>query len=365
MTINHPAHGPVSLDRLHQISEILSKAAAQSDGGNLGYAMADAVKVIDGAIAAFNAELYVPTVQCWSCREVIEVSAVGDCDGYCPKCDSPIDLDEEPYDAAILQAGNSPVTPDDVLRMDWLVSKTVDVREPMVYGSHSIFWSQTITDEDDDYHATKLREQIDAAMAAEQHRSRRMYNVNNLMIDLESMGKKPNAPIVSIGAVFFDPQSGDLGQEFYTAVNLESAMEQGAVPDGDTILWWLRQSSEARSAICVDDAMPISSALSELSHFINRHSDNPKYLKVWGNGATFDNVILRGAYERAGQVCPWQFWNDHDVRTIVTLGGVVGFDPKRDMPFDGVAHNALADARHQAKYVSAIWQKLIPTTSNN
>ncbi|EAT6581364.1 3'-5' exoribonuclease, partial [Salmonella enterica] len=31
----------------------------------------------------------------------------------------------------------------------------------------------------------------------------------------------------------------------------------------------------------------------------------------------------------------------------------------------GIAHNALADARHQAKYVSAIWQKLIPTTSNS
>lgn len=55
-TNNHPAHGPVSLDRLHQISEILSKASAQSDGGNLGYAMADAVKVIDGAIAAFGTE---------------------------------------------------------------------------------------------------------------------------------------------------------------------------------------------------------------------------------------------------------------------------------------------------------------------
>ncbi len=56
MTTNHPAHGPVSLDRLHQIREILSKAVAQSDGGNIGYAMADAVKVIDGAIAAFGAE---------------------------------------------------------------------------------------------------------------------------------------------------------------------------------------------------------------------------------------------------------------------------------------------------------------------
>lgn len=55
-TNNHPAHGPVSFDRLHQISEILSKASAQSDGGNLCYAMADAVKVIDVVIAAFGAE---------------------------------------------------------------------------------------------------------------------------------------------------------------------------------------------------------------------------------------------------------------------------------------------------------------------
>nr|WP_196615374.1 dATP/dGTP pyrophosphohydrolase domain-containing protein [Citrobacter freundii] len=50
-TNNHPANGPVSLDRLHQISEILSKAAKQSDGGSLGYAMVDAVKVIAVVIA--------------------------------------------------------------------------------------------------------------------------------------------------------------------------------------------------------------------------------------------------------------------------------------------------------------------------
>lgn len=55
-TNNHPAHGPVSLDRLHQIREILSKAVVQSDGGNLGCAMADAVKVIEVAIASFGAE---------------------------------------------------------------------------------------------------------------------------------------------------------------------------------------------------------------------------------------------------------------------------------------------------------------------
>lgn len=57
MTTNtHPAHGPVSLDRLHQISEILSKASAQSDGGNLSYAMADAVKVIEEVLGRRNAD---------------------------------------------------------------------------------------------------------------------------------------------------------------------------------------------------------------------------------------------------------------------------------------------------------------------
>lgn len=143
--------------------------------------------------------------------------------------------------------------------------------------------------------------------------------MNNLMVDLETMGKKPNAPVVSIGAVFFDPQSGEIGPEFYTAVSLESAMEQGAVPDGDTILWWLRQSPEARAAICAD-AVSVTTALIEFNDFITCHADDLKYLKVWGNGANFDNVILRGAFERASLPCLWNYRNDHDVRTMVTLG---------------------------------------------
>lgn len=72
-TNNHPAHGPVSLDRLHQIREILSKASAQSDGGNLCYAMADAVKVIAGVIAAFGAKPVAYTEKC----EITNMQATG------------------------------------------------------------------------------------------------------------------------------------------------------------------------------------------------------------------------------------------------------------------------------------------------
>ena len=76
-TNNHPAHGPVSLDRLHQISEILSKAAAQSDGGNLGYAMADAVKVIDGVLESIAREQVRREHAAWSQVTFGDVGPVG------------------------------------------------------------------------------------------------------------------------------------------------------------------------------------------------------------------------------------------------------------------------------------------------
>lgn len=154
MTTNHPANGPVSLDRLHQIREILSKAAAQSDGGNLGYAMADAVKVIEVAIAAFGAEpvlyaaeetlayakmgelhlkclsqpmgdavipLYTappaPVVPEWTNEECLEFLSIA---FRHAEIKGDLELDDIRLGvkmvnggrAAMLQAGNSPVTPD-------------------------------------------------------------------------------------------------------------------------------------------------------------------------------------------------------------------------------------------------------------
>ncbi len=177
----------------------------------------------------------------------------------------------------------------------------------------------------------------------------------HLMIDLETMGKNPDAPIISIGAIFFDPQTGDMGPEFSKTIDLETA---GGVIDRDTIKWWLKQSREAQSAILTDE-IPLDDALLQLREFIAENSGE-FFVQVWGNGANFDNVILRRSYERQGLPCPWRYHNDRDVRTIVELGKTIDFDARAVIPFEGVRHNALDDARHQAKYVSAIWQKLIP-----
>ncbi|WET42470.1 exonuclease [Citrobacter enshiensis] len=181
----------------------------------------------------------------------------------------------------------------------------------------------------------------------------------HLMLDMETMGNSPDAPIVSIGAVFFDPSTGNTGAEFYRVVSLESSMSFGMKPDASTIQWWLKQSSEARSAILVDEAMGLLEILELLADFIAENAANgSQTVQLWGNGCSFDNVILRRAYALTDTPFAVPFRNDRDVRTMVELGKSVGINPRYDIPFEGDMHNALSDARHQVKYVSAIWQRL-------
>lgn len=181
----------------------------------------------------------------------------------------------------------------------------------------------------------------------------------HLMVDLETMGKKPGAPIVSIGAVFFDPSSGKTGAEFYQVINLESSMSFGARPDASTILWWLKQSPEARSAIVVDDTVGLVEALEQFLDFIAVNAANgSRTVQLWGNGSSFDCSLLEAAFELADTPFPIPHWNYRDVRTVVELGKAFGLNSRYEIPFEGDQHNALADARHQVKYVSAIWQRL-------
>lgn len=182
----------------------------------------------------------------------------------------------------------------------------------------------------------------------------------HVMVDLETMGKKHNAPIVAIGAVVFDPATGSIGESFYKVVCLESSVNWGAVIDPSTVIWWLKQSSEARSAIVNDDAIPLLDVLLQFREFVSDNvAGGSKKAQVWGNGASFDNSILRSSYDCIAEDYPWEYWNDRDVRTMVELGQAIGFDPKTTIPFEGDRHNALADAIHQARYVSAIWQRII------
>jgi hypothetical protein len=197
------------------------------------------------------------------------------------------------------------------------------------------------------------------AFIKESKQKNRYQNMDNLnaMLDLETMGIKDNSAIVAIGAVCFDLPTGGILDSFYRQVSLEDAVKYGEM-DASTVLWWLGQSDEARKQLTQGDRVPLKDALRDFSDWFNSLG-NTENATVWGNGVNFDNAILKKAYEAVGLGVPWKFWNDRDVRTIVDLGvKLTGTNLKETIPFVGERHNALADATHQAKYVSAIYRSL-------
>lgn len=178
----------------------------------------------------------------------------------------------------------------------------------------------------------------------------------HVMLDLETMGNTSNAAIVSIGAVVFNPVTGELGSDFEQVINLNSSAYYGDL-DASTVTWWLTQSEEARAIFLRDTPKAsLKDALLELNQWFADLGD-AKEIQVWGNGSGFDNVILTNAYKAVRIKPNFTHWNDRDVRTIVEMGrSILGIDPKTKLEREGTHHSALDDAKFQAKYVSEIWQ---------
>ena len=174
--------------------------------------------------------------------------------------------------------------------------------------------------------------------------------MKHLMIDLETMGKGSKSAIVSIALVLFDLNTGKIGATFKRNIDLQSCLDAGLKVDGDTVMWWLEQSDKARESI-LKNTQSLSKVLLAVSNLIK--SFDPQ-LEVWGNGAKFDLGILTDAFEAVNLPLPWIHWNERDVRTLVSFAPHI----KKEMPFDGVKHNAVHDCYHQIKYCSAIYNKL-------
>lgn len=171
-----------------------------------------------------------------------------------------------------------------------------------------------------------------------------MINATHYVLDLETMGTGPNAAIVAIGCV--KVADGQIAGEFYTRVDLESSLQAGGTVTAKTIQWWLKRSEEARREVDGSQhAQPLIFALRDLDVFMD---DDERQIFVWGNGSSFDNVILRSAYAAFGDEAPWPFWNDRDLRTLLHL-----YPAAKGIPFEGTKHHALHDARHEARQLVA------------
>jgi exodeoxyribonuclease VIII len=170
--------------------------------------------------------------------------------------------------------------------------------------------------------------------------------MQNVMLDLETLGTRQGSVITSIGAVKFD--SDGLGEEFYRNIEIESSLECGLTVDGGTIYWWLQQSEEARNRLCARPRDRLPEVLWEFDLFLKERNNI-----IWGNGSDFDNAMLSTAYSKCGMPLPWKYSNNRCYRTMKNMVPDVKLD------FEGDKHNALDDAKHQARHLLKIWEETV------
>jgi hypothetical protein len=171
----------------------------------------------------------------------------------------------------------------------------------------------------------------------------------HLMVDVETLGTRPGSAIVSIGAVVFTPAA--VVAEWECNVDLKSCQKQGLQIEGDTLLWWMKQSASAISSTFFTASSPIADALEMLATF----AENNRVVDYWSHGATFDLVLLHEAALITG--APPMVKDFRRARDTRTLYEITGVNPRNFMG-TGTAHCAVDDARAQALAVIEAWRIL-------
>lgn len=212
-----------------------------------------------------------------------------------------------------------------------------------------------------------------------------MKDIVNVVVDLETMSLRPDAAIVSMAAVPFDPECGADGAlfleegSFYEVVNATTCALHGMRFDMDTVSWWAARSEEEKAELLSLPPLGIGEAMESFHAFLEGLKE--KYgaeLHVWAQGSDFDIPVLKSAYFLVlpGVVLPWSHGGLRDSRTFIleTLGMIYGRedDPYARIPVapDGeewVHHSALGDARRTAwniSYCRGLWRNVLEATSS-
>ena len=168
------------------------------------------------------------------------------------------------------------------------------------------------------------------------------------MIDLETLSTNPNAVILTVGGVKFDPHTNMKPyHDMYFRVDVDSQTMQGRHVMDDTLDWWAKQSEDIREEALGDKDRI---GLDNMIKTINKFSVGVDVF--WCQGPLFDYAILQNLYTQLGHPVPWQYWQIRDSRTLFNL-------VPRDKNEKRVGlHNALSDCIFQAKKVQKIYRQL-------
>ena len=168
------------------------------------------------------------------------------------------------------------------------------------------------------------------------------------MIDLETLSTNPNAVILTVGGVKFDPLTQMKPyEEMYFRVDVNTQTELGRDVMQDTVDWWSKQPKEISDEAFSDDNRI---GLQDMIKKINKFSVGVDVF--WCQGPLFDYAILQDIYKQLGHPVPWQYWQIRDSRTLFSLVPRDVNEKRQGL------HNALEDCFFQANKVQKIYRQL-------
>ena len=198
--------------------------------------------------------------------------------------------------------------------------------------------------------------------------NKKMKDEFDIMLDIETLGVERNSIILSVGAVAFniretDPDKTiiDTYQAFIDPMDCE---KKGLICNVSTVLWWFDCNPEARSKIIDGPNVSLKACLNGLNDFFRAGTITPisgqySSLRVWANSPSFDCAILANAYSVCAMKKPWAYTEERDVRTLVSLGKIMGFDLEHvDSEEEYIRHDSLDDAISQSLKVSRLYNLL-------
>lgn len=177
----------------------------------------------------------------------------------------------------------------------------------------------------------------------------------DLMLDIETLGQGPGFVVFSVAAVPFYKVDGNISPNyFHKNIDIQSCLDVGLKIDPSTLHWWI-QKSELFLKL-QEDTFELKGVLDRLDSFIKANCE--ERVRVWGKGPSFDNAMMRDAYDRFRLKLPWRYSRERCVRTYLD-----GYEEllKKHLPFDGDPHNPVADAIHQIKSMTKV-QSLVLST---
>lgn len=174
----------------------------------------------------------------------------------------------------------------------------------------------------------------------------------HVMVDTETLGVTPWSVVLSVGAVVFDPVTGETGSKFYMNVDRKSCEDLGLVVDPKVEAWWGDPSRAEAWSQLQADPMPAAGVARAFCAWFNRKAGPG--CRAWAHGSSFDYPLLGTLIQFSGETIPWDFKLLRDTRTLFELAELDFSKMKKENTY----HNALDDAVNQAAAVTEAYRIL-------